>query len=150
LFFGLVFFSVGLIGGLVEISVLQFFRAALFYLISPRYWSYFMVPIFWGVAFWLVLDWARNFNFIGKRLYFIRLFIVIISLLSVVLIGGWDKATRIWLILYYDIYWSNVIGPVINFTSMGIFSWKILILPFTVIVAIIFLIFITKKYGRQK
>ncbi|MDR2171953.1 MAG: hypothetical protein LBP59_17550 [Planctomycetaceae bacterium] len=148
-FLGFILFFVGYGGGSIKLNIRDVNRI-LYYISEPRYWSILLAPVLWGVVFWFVIDCVYYFNFISKRLLF-RLFVALITLLSMELIHGWvlNKIWQMGQILYY-FYWLHIIGSYSNFILTGIWSWKILIMPVIVITAIIFLLIATKKYRRQK
>jgi hypothetical protein len=136
-----------------DLNTLQRCIANSLYLIDPRYWPIWLVPIIWGLIFWLLINWACYFDIVRKCKCYLRLLIISGTIIATSLVlmrlhNVSSKEILIW--IYNNIYLTFVIMPTANFMTSGKPSWQFLILPITALTVIVVLLFIAKKTRRKK
>ncbi|MDR0706131.1 MAG: hypothetical protein LBF88_14250 [Planctomycetaceae bacterium] len=117
-------------------------------LVDPRYWSISLIPILWGAVCWIVTDFLCYFDFIRKYRFRIRLIIVAGVLCAIDVLGG-KRWRLIRMYIYYNLYQSYIVGPMVHYMVTGVLSWKMLIAPASIGIIIVFLLRIIIKHRRK-
>jgi multisubunit Na+/H+ antiporter MnhB subunit len=148
--FGLVLLVIGLLYdsiGLNKRAINKFL-----YLADPRSWQLWMIPALWGIVLWFTIGWANYFGFIRKCRW-LRPFVVLLTMLITLLFiikFNYLICQEIVKWIYNNVYLNYIILPATNYMTMGVWSWRILVLPVVGIVTIIVALLIAKKYRRKK
>ncbi|MDR1477980.1 MAG: hypothetical protein LBJ00_03470 [Planctomycetaceae bacterium] len=120
------------------------------YRIDPRYWSFSLIPVLWGLVCWFVADFAGYFSIIRKIRVWIRLVIALAVFYGVAVLS-WDWSfQKLGREFYFSIYIAYVIGPTANYMATGIWDWKMFIMPVSAFATVAFLLYITIKNRRKK
>jgi hypothetical protein len=120
----------------------------LLYRIDPRYWAISIVPFLWGAVFWLFADFLSRFDYVYKWRGWIRFVIILGVLLSLALL--YHEIVLKVRNEIYSIYITHLVSPIFHYLAIGVWSWKILIVPLVVATTIAILLYFTLKNRNQK